>query len=160
SGALGRLIAAVEPRASSDPPGSATDDVLTVRYGVARGARGQLAASLAPGAGSLVLAATGCPASTIACGFTAGSYAMLLGGTGLSAFVRVDATGAGSLAISDPYASRPGTFAAGSEIVEATEITYRFDPAARQLLRTEGGGTFVVADNVVSARFSYFDEGL
>jgi prepilin-type N-terminal cleavage/methylation domain-containing protein len=160
SGALSRLIAAVEPRAGLDPPGTATADVLTLRYGVAGGARGWLAASLAPAAGAVVLAATGCPAGTLACGFTAGSHAMLLDGTGLAAFVRVDATGAGSLTISDPYAARAGTFAAGAEIVEATEVTYRFDPAARQLLRTEGGGTFVVADNVVSARFSYFDEGL
>ena len=160
SGPLSRLIAGVEPRAGLDPPGSATDDVLTLRYGVAGGARGRLADALDPSAGSLALLAAGCPAGTIACGFTAGSHGMLLDGTGLAAFIRVDATGPGSLAISDPSGARPGTFAAGAEIVEATEVTYRFDPVTRQLLRTEGGGTFVVADNVVNVRFSYFDEGL
>lgn len=160
SGALGRVIAAVEPRAGLDPPGSAADNVLTLRYGVARGARGRLAAALDPGAGSLTLVAAGCPAGTIACGFTAGAQAMLLDGTGLAAFVHVDATAPGSLAISDLSGARSATFPAGTEILEATEVTYRFDPAARQLRRTEGGGTFVVADNVVDARFSYFDEGL
>ena len=160
SGALSRVIAAVEPRASLDPPGSATDDVLTLRYGVARGARGQLAAALGPTATALALAGAGCPAGTTACGFTAGSYGLLVDGTTLAAFVEVDAIGPGSLAISDLSGARPGTFAAGAEIVEATEVTYRFDPGARQLLRTEGGGTFVVVDNVVSARFAYFDEGL
>jgi prepilin-type N-terminal cleavage/methylation domain-containing protein len=160
SGALSRVIAAVEPRASLDPPGTATHDVLTLRYGVARGARGRLAAALDPSAGSIALVSTGCPGGTTACGFTAGSYAMLLDGTGLAAFVRVDATGPASLAVTDLSGARPGSFAAGAEIVEATEVTYRFDSGARQLLRTEGGGTFVVADNVVNGRFSYFDEGL
>jgi hypothetical protein len=108
----------------------------------------------------VVLASAGCPASTTACGFTAGSYAMLLDGTGVAAFVEIVAIGPGSLAISDVHGARAGTLAAGAEILEATEVTYRFASAARQLLRTEGGGTFVVADNVVSARFSYFDEGL
>jgi prepilin-type N-terminal cleavage/methylation domain-containing protein len=160
SGLFSRVLAAVEPRTGFDPPGSATDDVLTLRYAVAGGARGKLAAALDTSAGSVTLVSSGCPASTMACGFTAGSYAMLVDETGLAAFVEVDAIGPDSVAIRDVHGSRAGAFTTGAEILEATEVTYRFDAAARQLLRTEGGGTFVVADNVVGGRFSYFDEGL
>lgn len=160
SGTLARVMAAVEPRSMLDPPGSARDDVVTLRYGLARGARAWLAAPLAPSAASVALASAGCPASTTACGFTAGSRGMLLDDSGLASVVEIEALGPGSLAILDVHGPRAGTFAAGAEILEATEVTYRFDPAVRQLLRTEGGGTFVVADHVVDARFSYFDEAL
>jgi hypothetical protein len=50
-------------------------------------------------------------------------------------------------------------FPAGVVVAEAIEVAYAYDAATRQLRRTQGGGTFVLGDNIVSARFEYFGDG-
>jgi len=159
-GPLTRLIAPAEPRGPLDPPGSTAGGVITFRHAVPRGAVGRLAQPLTPADTIAILEAAGCPTGTTACGFTAGSRALILDVAGLAAFITIDAIGPGTLAILDPPGGRAATLAAGAVVVEATEVTYTFDSPSRQLRRTEGGGTFVVADNVVDASFAFLGEGL
>lgn len=159
AGTLSRYLAAVEPRAPWDPPGSADETVLTLRYTTAGGAHARLAQPLDPGVNVAALEGAGCPSGTTACGFTAGTQAVIVDDAGLAAFVTVDAIGPATLVISDPYAGRAAAFAAGALVAEATEVSYTYDAGARQLRRTEGGGSFVIADNVVGATFDYFGDG-
>lgn len=157
AGWLGPYLAAVEPRGMLDPPGSASDRVLTLRYTTAGGARASLAQPLNPGLTTVALSAAGCPSGTIACGFTAGTRGVLLDAGGFAAFVTIQAIGPGTLVVIDDHpGGRLVPFPSGATIVEATEVTYTFDAAARQLRRAEGGGDFVLADNVIDARFEYF----
>ena len=157
AGWLWPYLAAVEPRGMLDPPGSASDRVLTLRYTTAGGARASLAQPLNPGLTTVALSAAGCPSGTIACGFTAGTRGVLLDAGGFAAFVTIQAIGPGTLVVIDDHpGGRLVPFPSGATIVEATEVTYTFDAAARQLRRAEGGGDFVLADNVIDARFEYF----
>jgi hypothetical protein len=160
TGSLWSHLAAAEPRGPLDPPGTASGSVLTLRYTTPRGAEARLTLPLAPGAPVAVLDGAGCPVGTTACGFTAGSRAVVLHPGGAAAFVTVDAIGPGSLSISDPPGGRAVAFPAGAVVAEATEVTWVVDPIARQLRRTEGGGTFVVADHIVEGRFEYLDADL
>jgi hypothetical protein len=149
-------LSPIDPRRPGDPPGTAVGDTLTVRYPVEHAARGRLAQRLDPGVGVALLEAAGCPAGTTACGFTASAQGLITDGVD-AVNVAIDAIGPGTLVVRDLIAPRPRAFAPGSAVVEATQVTYRFDPLARQLLRTEGGGSFVLVDNVVSASFMYLD---
>jgi hypothetical protein len=159
AGALSPYLAAVEPREPWAPPGSAGDTVLTLRYTMPGGAHARLAQTLDPGALVVMLDGAGCPSGTAACGFTAGAQAVIVDDAGFAAFVAVDSIGPGTLVVSDPYAGRAVAFPAGALVAEATEVSYAYDPGARQLRRTEGGGSFVIADNVVGASFDYFGDG-
>src|SRR5690606_8928766 len=103
------------------------------------GAVGRLAQPLDPGGAVAILEAAGCPAGTTACGFTAGSRALILDAAGAAAFVAVDAIGPGTLAISDLPGGRAVSFPPGAIVVEAIEVTYIFDAPSRQLRRSEGG---------------------
>ena len=160
AGALSRFFAAVEPRRLSDPPGSASAAAMTVRYVPPRGAHGGLAQPLAPGAAVAILETAGCPLNTVACGFVAGTIAVVFDTTGAADFVQVDAIGPGALTISDMSGTRSVSYPAGAEIAEAVQVTYFHDPAARQLRRAEGGGSFVVTDNVTGLSFEYYTDDL
>jgi prepilin-type N-terminal cleavage/methylation domain-containing protein len=158
TGALSRYFAAVEPRGPSDGIGVASAEVVTVRYVAAGGAHTRLAQPLAPGATTAILDNTGCPVSTTACGFSANTTAVLFDTNGNVSFVAIGATGPGVLTISDVSAGRTITYPAASEIAEALQVTFSFDSGTRQLRRSEGGGTFVVADNVIGLTFEYFGD--
>lgn len=159
AGWLGPYLAAVEPRGMLDPPGSASDRILTLRYTTAGGVHASLAQPLNPRVTTVALSAAGCPSGTTACGFTAGTRGVLFDAGGYAAFVTIQAIGPGTLVVVDDQpGGRMVPFPAGATVAEATEVTYTFDAAARQLRRAEGGGDFVLADNVVDARFEYFAE--
>lgn len=157
SGPLSRYFAAVEPRAPADPAGTASSGVLTVRYVPAGGACGRLAQPLSPGV-PIAFVSTGspCAAGTIACGFNAGTTAVVFDPAGHADFVAIDAVAPGALTISDLAGGRAVTYAAGAEIVEAVQVTYVFNAGARQLRRVEGGGGFALADNVSAVGFDFF----
>ena len=82
AGWLGPFLAAVEPRGMLDPPGSASDRVLTLRYTTPGGAHASLAQPLNPGVTTVALSAAGCPSGTTACGFR-GTISALRGGSGM-----------------------------------------------------------------------------
>lgn len=156
SGPLSQYFAAIDPRRLSDPAGVANADALTIRYVPPRAASGRLAQPLVPGTSVVIVDAAGCPAGTVACGLVADTIAVVFDTTGQADFVQIDAIGPGVLTISDPFGARVATYPAGAEVAEATQVTYTFDASARQLRRAEGGGSFVLADNVISVVFEYF----
>lgn len=160
SGPLSRYFAGIDPRRAADPPGSAFPHVITLRYVPSRGASGRLAQPLAAGIPVAIVDGAGCPAKTTACGFAAGTMAVIFDTSGRADFVSIDATGPGALTISDPFGPRGSAYPAGAEIAEAMQVTYAFDAAARQLRRGEGTVSFVLVDNVSSLEFEYFDRGM
>jgi hypothetical protein len=160
SGPLSALFPAAEPRRPGAPAGSASSDVLTVRYVPAHAARSRLLEPLDPGSGYAVIDSTGCPTQTTACGFTANTNAFLFDSSGQMDPLRVDAIGPGTLVIGAPAAPRAATYPAGSEVAEAVEATYALDIGSRQLRRTEGGGTFTLADNVEMLTFEWLGASL
>ena len=158
SGALSRYFAPVEPHRPSDPVGCASADVVTLRYVPAGGAHATLAQPLSPGVPIAVLESARCPANTIACGFVADTTVVVFDEAGNASFANVDAIGPGVLTVSDIAPARSVSYPAGSEIAEAVQVMFFLDASARQLRRTEGGGTFVVADNVTGVSFEYLSE--
>ena len=160
AGALSRFFAPIDPRRMSDPPGSATGSAITLRYVPPRGAHARLAQPLAPGGAVAILDPGGCPGNTVACGLVADRIAVVFDTTGAADFVQIDAIGPGVLTISEIHGPRAVTYPAGAEIAEAVEVTYSFDAAARQLRRAEGGGSFVVADNITALSFEYYADDL
>ena len=161
SGPLSRYFAAVEPRAAADPPGTASASALTVRYVPPNGAHSRLSQPLAPGVPTaFVETASPCPVGTTACGFNAGMTAVVFDPSSAASFVSVDAIAPGALTVTDLVAARAQTHLAGSEIAEALQVSFVFDPGVRQLRRLEGGGSFVLADNITSVTFEYFAAGM
>jgi hypothetical protein len=161
SGPLAAYLGAIDPRRPGDPPGSASAAVLTLRYIPAHGAHSRLAQPLVPASSAAIVdAITGCPAGTTACGFVAGTRAVVFDASGAADLLDVDAIGPGILSTSDPLAARTSSYPAGSEIAEVVQVTYYADPPTRQLRRQEGGGIFVLADNVTALAFEYFDADL
>lgn len=159
SGALSNYFASIEPRRLDDPPGSAAATSLTVRYVPAGGAHSRLVQPLEPGVPAAIIDAAGCPAATTACGFVAGTRAVVFDDIGHADFLVVDAIGPGILTVTDAAGGRTVTYPAGAEIAEAVQAAFFVDPATRQLRRQEGTGSLVVADNVVSLTFEYFGNG-
>lgn len=160
AGSLSRFFTAVEARGLSDPPGSAIATAITLRYVPSRGAHARLSQPLAPGAAVAILDAAGCPLNTVACGFVAGVGAVVFDRTGSASFVQVDAIGPGVLTISDAWGARTASYAAGEEIAESVQVAYFHEATTRQLRRVEGGGSFVVADNVTGLSFEYYADDL
>lgn len=160
SGPLPLLLPAVEPRVPGAPAGTASANVLTVRYVPPRAARSRLAAPLEPGEGTVTIETAGCPDQTTACGFTAGMAVAVFDGAGQMDHFRLEAIDPGILVIAAPADARPVGYAAGSEIAETVEATYAVDGATRQLRRIEGGGAFALADHVESLSFEYLGEAL
>lgn len=160
SGPLSARFPAAEPRGLSDAPLSAAPDVLTIRYVPAHASRSRLVQPLEPGAGVAVIETAGCPSQTTACGFTAGANALVFDSSSQMEPLRVEAISTGMLVLAAAAASRAATYPAGAEVTEAVEATYALDTESRQLRRTEGNGTFTVADNVEALTFEWLDERL
>jgi hypothetical protein len=161
SGPLSRYFAAVDPRVPDDPPGTVSNLAVTLRYVPPRGAHSRLAQPLEPsGSVAIIESIDGCPIDTTACGFVAGSRAVVFDVAGQADFLGIDAIGPGALTITQGTGVRAVTYAAGTEIAEAVQVTYVFDAAARQLRRRERGGSFVVADNVTAMAFDYFGDDM
>lgn len=160
SGPLSQYFAAVDPRRPSDPAGAASADVLTIRYVPPRAASARLAQPLLPGVPVAIVDVAGCPVGTVACGFVAGTIAVVFDTSGQADFVQIDAIGPGALTLSDFAGARIATYPAGAEVAEAMQVTYAFDASARNLRRAEGGGSFVLVDNMTSVTFEYFAGGM
>lgn len=155
SGSISRFFAAIEPRGPTDAPGTALPSRLTVRYVPHGGAYSRLVQPLVPAAPVAFIETVGCPVGTTACGFNAATTALVFDTTGSADLVSVDAIGPGALTISSVAAGR-AAYPAGSEVVEARQVSFVFDPVARQLRRLEGGGSFVLVDNITALSFQYF----
>ena len=161
SGPLTVFFGAIDPRHPADPVGTASSAALTLRYVPSGGAHSRLAQPLAPMAAVAVVDAfNGCPVGATACGFVAGTSAVVFDAAGNADMLEVDAIGPGILTVSSPAGPRAVSYPAGAEIAEAVQVTFFFDAPNRQLRRQEGGGSFVVADNITSLAFDYFDAAM
>jgi hypothetical protein len=158
---LSAFLPAVLPRRAGDPITTALGDTVTVRYVPAGGARSRLATSLAPGDPTIVLDTGGvCVRNAVACGFTAGTRAIVFDGRGQADVVAVDGISAGALTVSDAGASRVASYAAGAHVAELTEAAYLHDPALRQVRRETDGSGFPFVENVLTLEFRYFARAL
>ena len=160
SGPLSAVLPAVEPRGVGTIPGAVTAGAVTIRYVPPLGARSRLAQPLDPAATIATVESAGCPLWTTACGFTSGMRAVVFDAAGQMDGLLVEAIGPGVLALGAGAAPRSATYPAGVEIVQIVEASYEVDAASRQLRRTEGGGTFTIADNVEALAVEYAGEGL
>lgn len=160
AGPLSAVLPAVEPRGAGVAAGSASADAVTIRYVPPLAAHSRLAQPLEPASSVVLLEPAGCPRLTTACGFAAGMRAVVFDPAGQMDGVLVEAIGPGLLVLSGSATPRSVTYAAGSEIAQIVEASYAVDPGTRQLRRTEGGGTFAIADNVAGLTFEYFGDDL
>jgi Tfp pilus assembly protein PilW len=159
SGPLTASFPAIEPRALAAAAASAAADAVTIRYVPPHAGRSRLLQPLDPAAAVAAVDLTGCPQGTTACGFTAGVRGFVFDAAGQMDTVQVDAISPGMLLLGASVPGRTVTYAAGSEIAEAREVSYALDAPTRQLRRTEGGGTFAVVDNVEALTFEYRGDG-
>jgi len=160
TGPLAAVLPAVEPRGAGGAPGSASAGAVTIRYVPALAARSRLAQALEPASSVALLEPAGCPRLTTACGFTSGMRAVVFDPGGQMDGVLIAAIGPGLLALSASAAPRSVAYGAGSEIAQIVEASYVVDPSTRQLRRSEGGGTFAIADYVEALTFEYFGDSL
>lgn len=154
AGPLGTTLAPAEPRGPGDPPLTARADAVTLRYVPAYAARGRLAEALTPASASVALESSICPQNTVACGFTAGMRALVFNAAGARSILIVESIAAGVLTIGG--GPRTVTYEAGTEVVEAVEVSYVLDQRSGELRRSEGGGSFAVADRVEALAVEYF----
>lgn len=160
SGPLSRYFAAIAPRRASDPVGVVFTTAVTLRYVPPAAAHSRLVQPLERGLPVAIIDVNGCPSGTTACGFVAGSLAVIFDTAGHADFVNIDAIGPGVLTITDTRGPRAVTYPVGAEVADAVEVTYFFDAAARHVRREEGGGSFVVADNVTALTFDYLGDDM
>ncbi len=160
TGPLSAVLPALEPRSAGVAVGSASADAVTVRYVPALAAHSRLAQPLEPGSSVVLLEPAGCPRLTTACGFAAGMRAIVFDPAGQMDVVLIEAIGPGLLVLSGSAVPRSATYAAGLEIAQVVEASYVVDPSTRQLRRSEGGGTFAIADHVEGLTFEYFGDSL
>ena len=160
AGGLHPLLPALEPRRRSSFLASSA--AITIRHAPEAGARTTLVADLLPGAtvASIDLH-RGCVAGAVACGFTAGTEAAVLDGTGGWHLLSVTAIATGLVTFTDAVPGRIATFTAGAGMAEVLETSLYFD-AATGTLRQEGpgGGDFPVVDNIAAVQFEYFTDSL
>lgn len=161
AGPLTAAVAAVLPRSPGAPATSVQPGVITVRYAVPAGASSILLTDLVPGVSLVEIdLSAGCPETSAACGFVTGTRAMVFDAAGHWDLLSVEAIGAGALSVTDVRGPRTVTYHAGTWIVEAAEVAYAFDAAARTLRRTEGSASFPLVDHVAALRFELLDETL
>jgi hypothetical protein len=153
--ALGSHVPIVLPRNGADAPNVASASVLTVRYVPPEGAAARLGGSFLPGDALLTLSGGGaCVSNAVACGFRAGSTALVFDGTGQADLVAVDAIAPGAVTTS-PLLPRLASYGANARVAELLEVTYTLDPAARVLERRGSGVSLPLADNVTALSFEY-----
>ena len=156
SGPLGLYFPALLPRAAVSPPTAATPSVITVRYAPDGAATARLAAPLLAADNTVVLAAGGaCVANAIACGFTAGTTAVVFDRTGHADTFTVAGIGAGALSVGTHLAPRASSYGIGATVLEIVETTFALDTGARTLTRDQNGTAMPVADNVLGLDFQY-----
>ena len=118
------------------PVSLSADGGLTIWYVGEAGAQAALAASLERDAVlALVTLPLACAGSATACGFAAGTTALLFDDAGCHDVARIEAVEDSALALRP--ATRSCVYAAGSAIAQGEVRTYRVDPATRQLLRRD-----------------------
>ena len=160
AGPLSAVLPAVEPRWIGAAVGSAAVDAVTIRYVPPLAARSRLAQPLEPSSSVAVLEPAGCPQMSTACGFTTGMRVVVFDPAGQMDGLLVEAIGPDVLLLSAAPGARSSTYPAGSEIAQIVEASYTVDAPTRQLRRSEGGGTFAIADNVEALTFEYHGDGL
>ena len=156
SGPLARYFPALLPRDAVSPPTVATPSVITVRYAPDGAATAQLAAPLLAGDSTAVLEPGGvCVANAIACGFTAGTTAVVYDRTGHADTFTVAGIGAGALNLGTHLVPRASAYGMGATVVEIVEVTFALDAGARTLTRDQNGTAMPVADNVLGLELQY-----
>ena len=155
AGSLPSHLPVVLPRGGQDAPNVASSAVLTVRYVPAGAASAYLGGSFLPADSLLPLSGTGsCANNAVACGFRAGSVALVFDGTGQGDLLAVDAIAPGALSTS-PILPRAVSYAANASVAELLEVTYTLDAPSRVLERRGSGMSLPLADNVTALSFEY-----
>lgn len=142
------------------PVVSSADGGVTIWYVGSAGGQAALFDPLAPtGTYAGVDDGATCPAGTPACGFSAGSSAIVFDGVACHDVVRIDAVTPTGLVLRP--AVRACSYAPGASIAQGEVRTYRVDTATRQLLRRDEatGLTLPVLDNVASMDIAWLDSG-
>jgi prepilin-type N-terminal cleavage/methylation domain-containing protein len=160
SGPLALYFPALLPRDAVSPPTLAAPSVITVRYAPDGAATARLAAPLLAGDSTVILESGGvCVSNAIACGFTAGTSAVVFDRTGHADTFTVAGIGAGALSVGTHRGPRSSAYGIGATVVEMVEVTFAFDAAARTLTRDENGSAMPVADNLLALDFQYLGIG-
>jgi hypothetical protein len=147
AGPLNRRFPAVAPSA---------DGGVTIWKTTSRDAQGLTAITVAPGATTITLQdSPQCPAGAGACGFAAGSTAIVFTPAGCRAAVRIASVAANAVQLSTAVAGC--TLDPGSAIAEGDVRTYRVDAAAQQLVRRDEatGSSAPMLDGVSSLTAVY-----
>lgn len=142
-----------------DPPGTFTNNSITVVYVPTTAAQTTIIADVAPGSQTLpTVRVSTCPAGENLCSFVAGISILMYDDGG--AF-QIFTVGAVDDAASQLVTTTPSStlYRAGTPVVEAAVRTYtiRTDPATRigQLVRNDGAGDMPVLDHLVGLTFDY-----
>lgn len=160
AGRLSAVLPAVDPRWLGTGIGPVSVNVVTIRYVPPLAARSRLAQPLEPSSTVALLEPAGCPQLTTACGFTTGMRVLVFDATGQMDGLLVEAISSNVLSLSAAPGARSATYPGGSEIAQVVEVSYAVDAPTKQLRRSEGGGTFAIADHVEALTFEYFGDGL
>jgi hypothetical protein len=140
----------------SDPPGAASDDVLTIVRLAPGATPGRLRASIATGVLALE-EGEGCVPSRPVCGLLEGDAVIVADTRGNHDFFLLGRPGADSAPIEPRQMGTPHPFGAGALAGGVETRTYYFNPAARQLRQYDGHLSDVaIVDDVVSVRFEYW----
>jgi hypothetical protein len=155
SARLAVRLPAVLPRTGAAAPTVASASALTVRYVPAGGAAARLGAPLLPADAVVVVAAGGaCVSNAVACGFRAGSTALVFDGSGQADLLDINGIAPGALTTT-PVSARTASYPIGADVAELLDVSYTLDPVARVLQRQAGGAPLPVADNVTALAFEY-----
>ena len=136
------------------------DGGLTVWFVSSREAQGALASPLPNVATDATLANAGnCAPGSATCAFSPGTTAIVFDARGCRDVLRIVDANAMSLQVAP--ARRSCDYAAGAAVAEGEVLTYRVDPATRQLLRRDEatGVTVPVLDNIASMTVELLDSG-
>lgn len=156
AGPLAGRFASVLPRHAAAAPAVASNAVVTIRYAPVDAAVASLAAPLLTADPIATLTSGGvCPVTTVACGFTAGTFAVVFDAAGQADLLSVTTIAPSTLAVGPVHGPRAGAYAAGDTILELIEVTYSLDAASRTLRREEGGVVMPLVDHVTSLSFGY-----
>jgi hypothetical protein len=140
----------------SDPPGAASDDVLTVIRLAPGATPGRLRASTATGVLALE-EGEGCVPWRPVCGLHEDDAVIVVDTMGNHDFFLLGAPGADSAPIEPRQVGTPHSFGAGALAGAVETRTYYFDTTARQLRQYDGHLSDVaIVDDVVSVRFEYW----
>jgi hypothetical protein len=139
------------------PPIVPSADGVTIWTATSPNAQGTVRTTAAPGATTVALDdAVGCASGAAACAFAPDATAIAFTPSGCRTVMRLAATAGDVLHLAAPLAGC--LLDPGSAVAEGTVRTYRVDPIAHQLIRTDEaiGSSAPVLDGIAAMTVAYF----